>query len=726
MRPDSTISDIIYYHGNRAVFYTKRNEVLLLDSAWVRYRDMSVYSDSIRYDVNSRTLSAYHQVRFRTASESIVGTMMHYNVDTRRGMMHLARTQVENGFFAAEDAWLVKERVLNARRASYTTCDHDPPHYSFYGPRVKLLMDDVAVAQPVLFRFGRVPLLAAPFWLVPVANRRKSGLMAFRAGNATDQGWYAKGISYYWVINDYSDATFYLDVMTRKGVQVRTEAQYVLIPDRDLATLQGSYIREWDTRRVRYSLNGVLRSLRLLRFAELTASGDFVSDQTYAPDYGEEPPEWLKQDATSHAELRRDFKGIGSMAGLVRQTTDFTRHSRRTELPALTFSFRQRPLPGNWTISPSASFSHRTEEYLDSTGAVDTARVRSLRAGTGLGIASPEYNLGPFGAASVSERLDLLGTQSYRNDSLTGRPRTITSDFNAGLEQRLIGTLTLSERINLRHADDLADTSAAAPDYSAAANGQVTLSRVYSVNALGIGDMLHEVRPGIGIEYSPKVEPLGLFGRPHITSPDVAKANFGLDNDLIAKVGPERQKRNLGQVGISSAFEMTTSQLAPLRVTANLRPIPLFGRTDSVRSPYTGEVYWSGSGAITTVPLGWSNDYSSVASLAIGYASPDTTRFLRGLRLTAGHTIGRSLNMVNTSLSVELPGWRLGLNTLGYNFVTRQLTDYNISVWRDLHCWEALANATSLGGAFRYDFEFRIKKLPDIKLSKSTFRPFLP
>ncbi|MEO0078708.1 MAG: hypothetical protein ABIK86_06905, partial [candidate division WOR-3 bacterium] len=97
--PDTVPKEIIYYGGRRVTFFARTEEVILLDSAWVRYRDMSVRSDSICYDIRSKTLSAFGDVVFRTSSDQIDGELLRYNVDTRRGMMRTAHTQVENGFF---------------------------------------------------------------------------------------------------------------------------------------------------------------------------------------------------------------------------------------------------------------------------------------------------------------------------------------------------------------------------------------------------------------------------------------------------------------------------------------------------------------------------------------------------------------------------------------------------------------------------------------------------
>ncbi|MFO7650480.1 MAG: putative LPS assembly protein LptD, partial [bacterium] len=291
--PSDSGPDIVYYGGKRVVFLARSEEVVLLDSAWVRYRGMEVHADSIHYDVQSHRLSASGDVLFSSASENIDGVLLQYDIDTRKGMMRTARTEVENGFFTAREVWLVEERVLNARGGSFTTCDREQPHYSFYGPRVKLYMDDAAYAQPVLFKVGRTPVLAAPFWIVPVSEKRKSGLLPFKLGFAADQGWFAKNLGYYLVVNDYSDISFYGDLMTKKGLQGRAEAIYDVSPFA-AGGVTAAYIREWDTGLRRYSIIGDHTSRRFFFDTELTAKVDVMSDTSYVTEYTENRLEWLK------------------------------------------------------------------------------------------------------------------------------------------------------------------------------------------------------------------------------------------------------------------------------------------------------------------------------------------------------------------------------------------------------------------------------------------------
>ncbi|MEO0073991.1 MAG: hypothetical protein ABIK43_04965, partial [candidate division WOR-3 bacterium] len=88
--------------------------------------------------------------------------------------------------------------------------------------------------------------------------------------------------------------------------------------------------------------------------------------------------------------------------------------------------------------------------------------------------------------------------------------------------------------------------------------------------------------------------------------------------------------------------------------------------------------------------------------------------------------LSRADNMLRLNTTITIPGWRFTLNSLGYNFVTSQVTDYGLAIIKDLHCWELLVNLTRVRQSFRYEFEFRIKKLPDVRFGTSTLRPFLP
>jgi len=732
---DTVHRDIIYYSGNRVIFYPKTGQVLLLDSAWVRYGDMSVHSDSICYDDKLHVLSAYKDVLFTAGPTNITGKLLSYNVDSHKGLMRTAFTHVENGFFRADEVWLVHEQVLDARRACYTTCDRDPPHYVFYGPRVKLFMDDVAICEPMVFRLFDVPLLAVPFWMVPVASKRKSGLMPFKVGNSADEGLYAKDMAYYWVINDYSDMTFYADFMTHKGIQGRAEAVYIVTPYAQ-GNVNASYIQEWDTHRRRYSVSATHRSERFLFDSQLDGKLDLMSDASYEPDYSEDQLDWLKPDLYSYGQVTKNLRRVGNVAVLAQQKTEFATHTRWADLPSVRFSFTQRPIAAGWGVTPSASFSDHTQDYLDSTNSVDTARLRDLQGNAGLGISGPDYTLGPLGAATASENLGLATTWSYHNDSLYAKPRRLSSNLGASLNQKFLGTFSVIEQMGLTHSDNLMDTQPVTVGYTGNVSSQVTLYRVYSLESFGMHGLLHTVTPSANLNYVPKVDYGPLFGRLHPFDPSEALVNLGLGNTFQAKVDTNHTKRDIGSVNFTSSYDLLdknpnpVKRLSPLVGTALLQPLQGSNLNLSINA----------TAGFNFDSLSMDKDYSVATTFYLnritsrktdstGCSDPDD-QWPAGFQLGFTHTYGRSggttVNMITGTAALAIPGWKFDLTDLGYNFAQKQFANYGLLLTKDLHCWEAFVKFQKLGTRWTYDFEVRIKQLPDLKIGKGTFGSILP
>lgn len=722
--PDSVIKDIIYYGGKRVIFITSEERVVLLDSAWVRYRDMSVYSDSINYNIKTHILSAHQAVSFKTSTEAVEGTELFYNVDSRKGVMRHAYTQAENGYLTAREVWLVKEKVLNARYADYTTCDLDHPHYTFFGPRVKLFMDDIAITEPVLLKIRNLPVLAAPFWLVPVASRRKSGLMPFKVGSASDQGYYAKNISYYWVLNDYADATFIIDIMTRKGVQFRTEGVYIVEPY-SRGSIQGSYIREsWnpeDNKRRRYSFNFASVS-KPTPLTDLDIQAELVSDTAYAPDYAEDRLDWLKQEVYSYAALSHRFKKVCRATIRGENHIYYMRHYQSSLMPYASLNFGTRALPGDWNITPAFSFSRKIEKA-DSSG-IDTLLLTRLAPAASFSIISPEL---PFGRLDITDHLNFLHSRARQQEGERKTSSNINHELSLNTSQKIFGILNTGEGLTFSQSDDLQDTLPPEPRYTLALNTGFNLYRVFGARAFNLDGILHTVYPHIQLSYQPQITPKGFFGQPSLFHPAVAMLYFYINNGFQAKTEQTKEKFDIGTVNFNTTYDLVNHRLNPIYTNISTRPLIFLPQVESGEVRNRIDLWLDANLSFQLDSLRLGDDYSTLTSFSWSHTRTDTMRnYARGFELRVNHTWGKNQNMLTGSVFFSYAGWRLGLNSIGYNFVTSQLTDYSINIWRDLHCWEAVATVSGLGKQWRYDFEVRIKKLPDVKFGKSTFRTFLP
>jgi hypothetical protein len=66
------------------------------------------------------------------------------------------------------------------------------------------------------------------------------------------------------------------------------------------------------------------------------------------------------------------------------------------------------------------------------------------------------------------------------------------------------------------------------------------------------------------------------------------------------------------------------------------------------------------------------------------------------------------------------PKWKIGFNS-GYDFKSNQITTTNLSVYRDLHCWEMRLTAVPFGYYKSYTFQINVKAsvLQDVKYNKT-------
>jgi hypothetical protein len=81
--------------------------------------------------------------------------------------------------------------------------------------------------------------------------------------------------------------------------------------------------------------------------------------------------------------------------------------------------------------------------------------------------------------------------------------------------------------------------------------------------------------------------------------------------------------------------------------------------------------------------------------------------------------------MLTYTLGVALRGWEFTIDG-GYNIARKERTNYSLKIWRDLHCWEFLADLSGFGANWRYDFRVRIKKIPDVSIGKGILDFILP
>jgi len=505
----------VKFRADTIVYFTEEKRVLLLGNGVIEYEDLRVFSDSMIFDTEKKILTAYKDVVFKSKTDSLHGKKLEYSLNTRKAVMWHGRTAIEKGYFRGEGIWLVKEKVLHVTHGYYTTCEKNPPHYYFYSPRLKVFLDDMVLAKPIVLTVYKFPVAVAPFWFFPIGRKRKSGLLPFKFGNSLNEGQYAKGVAYYWVINDYADMTFSADIMEKKGIKTGFEGIWIVRPYTS-GRVGGSYIKEIDTKRERWN---VAANADALLFYDISATShvDLSSDASYINDYTEEPELWVKKEAESNLNLSKTTR-IGSFSLVFSRKDNFQDSITVMNLPILSFSPRFIRF-GDLSLSEGFSF-HRTEEIEKGSIVKEVAFNENY---------SLSYGKKIFGAYNLS------------NVVRFGEKRVFLP------ERDIEGSYNFTSSLNFH------------------------LYRIFWIGGR-IEGILHDMVPSFGVSVSPHVNK-GRVVIPRIdTFPSSLGLVFSLNNNFQAKIVEDEKSRkvNFLQLNLSTSFDLKEKRLSPFSIFMNI------------------------------------------------------------------------------------------------------------------------------------------------------------
>lgn len=643
--------DIISYSARQIIYDLESSTIILKDSSSIIYQDIILISDSAYYYIETNQLEAFGNCDLRQLEDSIKGSYLRYNLDTQKALMLSGRTEIDNGFLDGREIYWIDEKTINAYHGIYTTCSDTPPHYYFYAPRMKVFLGDMVVARPIVLFVEGFPLIAAPFWFVPISSKRKSGLLPFRAGNSRQYGKYIQGLAYYIVLSDYADMTFQLDAMEKQGFRPHIEGVWDYSPFTK-GTVYGSYIRENTTGNERYNIEARNESPLFFLGSSFVCDIKYASDNTYRQDYTDTTVLWVEQEITSQATLSRNILGYKNVV-----------------------------------------YYERRQQYADS---VFKERL-------------PYYSLTSPGRTLFSFLNYSLSGHIIRTwyDSIDIHERSVGANIHTSpsFQQNIFGLFTLSPGAQLDLAtfdqDTLGNTWPTRFGYSFNVTASTNLFRLFNINALGMHGILHKILPKATYIYTPDFQ----FGNlPRIEGiPVYGKRNrvlLSLDQIFESKIGKELKKTTLTEITLSSHYDLNTDSLSVVAVDWNLPYNPFPKPISQFSNEITG----------TIDP--YTYDYTYTISNTMGFKVP----FFSAL-INQRYTHENNYQVWFSGNIKPTPRWSINYGAR-YDWDTKDFVDFNFSLSRNLHCWEALFSFKQLGDDWRYDFQVRIKSIPEVTIGK--------
>ncbi len=759
---DSTFQDtlgkgvsVVKFKADTIIFYADTKEVLLLHNALIEYGDIKVFSDSIRFSTSNRQLSAYKQVRFLSTNDSVVGSHMVYDVESKKGVMEGGSTQIDNGYCYGQGIWLVRENTLHVTNGYYTTCEHKNPHYDFYGPELKVILDDMVIARPVFLRVFKIPVLAAPFWYLPIGSSRKSGFLPFQLSHNNVEGWFIKKARYYWVINDYMDALFSADIMTRTGIKPGAVVNWVWGP-KDAPYLSGgvngSYINELQTGYKRWEFHLTDRT-KIPDGTSISANINFASDGTYKLDYLDNPdstPVVLDQTTQSDISISRSI--FGRPVSLSASRTDNLKDSTYTmKLPNFNLSW---PAVNLWDFF-SISFGSFN---VDNSYSRAVVRVPDTISGDSVSTLVDSRTTAFSQPLSLSWAYTLLGAYTFSQSWGAGQSLTLTQDsIIRG------GSYSLSNSV------------------------RTTLYRLFNLPIQGTKGLLHTVTPSLTYSITPAtglIYPWLAYPR-FDTSLASHTVSMSVGQSFQTKLRSRSDttafnKKTLLDLGTNISYDLKTNIFSPVSATINLPsglPIsaygsvsydlynhntkftayssvqfediifPLLGLKNKTANDTSGRdsAYNISPPGDTTTTDTTVSDSSSLDSLKTVPKKEEETYVDRLVKSTLSLTYNWGVTLTESgtqsptdmlvfSSDIYLPLDFEVLLKASANFGTPQsdwrnyILSPSLTLIKGLHCWEALVEVKPKSGvvslnpdSLEWNFYLRIKELPDIEIGTKLF-----
>ena len=149
-----------------------------------------------------------------------------FNIKGEKGrLFKVAGTLGDLYHITGEEITKLSENHYTAKDSTLTTCTGEIPDWQIDVADADVILDDRAWFAGGVFRIKNIPILYIPVGYVPILTKRKSGLLTPKVSTSSVEG-ETVSMTYFWAINQWSDATIGIDYIERRGIRSRTELRY--------------------------------------------------------------------------------------------------------------------------------------------------------------------------------------------------------------------------------------------------------------------------------------------------------------------------------------------------------------------------------------------------------------------------------------------------------------------------------------------------------------------
>jgi LPS-assembly protein len=199
-------------------------------NAEIRRDDMTIFGESLRYNREFGRAEGEGGVRLQRGADRFFGPRLYYNTLDDTGVFEspsylLERERTARG--SAERLEFLGPERYRFINGNYTTCRPGQEDWHLEASELELdFEEEEGTAVHPRLRFFDTTIVASPYAVFPIGDRRKSGLLTPYYAQTSQRG-FEVGIPYYWNIAPEYDAAFTPVFMGKRGYQLKSEARYL-------------------------------------------------------------------------------------------------------------------------------------------------------------------------------------------------------------------------------------------------------------------------------------------------------------------------------------------------------------------------------------------------------------------------------------------------------------------------------------------------------------------
>jgi LPS-assembly protein len=217
--------------------YIKQEDIYILTgNVKIEKEDSILTADKLIFNNKTSDAEATGNVRYEDNKSIVITEKAEINMDYKTGKLYNALI-----FFKEENYWINGNNILKitenhyyAKEATFTTCNPDNLQYSslektdwcFKGQDVDIVVGEKLKAKNVTYRVKGLPVLYSPYIWAPVQTKRQTGFLIPTIGTSSKKG-FQLSPSFFWAIDENKDATFSIDIFTKRGIGKGLEYRYI-------------------------------------------------------------------------------------------------------------------------------------------------------------------------------------------------------------------------------------------------------------------------------------------------------------------------------------------------------------------------------------------------------------------------------------------------------------------------------------------------------------------